>query len=125
MGMAILRTSEETAVLIAAMMGDATRARVSDKTIRLLSGRRRRLEGSFRQRLNDDLAEYGYVVVALPAGGQTVVRISALEAAKTLTAVKAFTRDELREIRLGTPDFNAYRARLEENEEQDEDDDGE
>lgn len=107
--------SDETAVILATMMhrAEMTRARVSDKTIRLVSGRTR-VEGSFRVRLNEDMAELGFVIVPLESGGQAVVKISALEAAKTLTASKVLSELELKDLKRGTLDVGRLRSQLDE-----------
>lgn len=107
--------SDETAVILATMMyrAEMTRARVSDKTIRLVSGRKR-VEGSFRVRLNEDMAELGFVIVPLESGGQAVVKISALEAAKTLTASKVLSELELKDLKRGTLDVDRLRSQLDE-----------
>ncbi|MGD0958886.1 MAG: hypothetical protein ABSB19_03685 [Methylomonas sp.] len=121
--MSRIRTSEETAVILAALLkkADATRARISDKTIKLVSGRKR-LEGSFRISLDADIAEYGYIIVKLESGSQAIVKISALESAKTITVKKMFSSDEIRALRNKTPDMDVYRNFVE-NEGSEENDD--
>ena len=120
-----IRTSEETAIILAVMMqrAEITRARISDKTIRLVSGRKR-LEGSFRVNLNTDIAEFGFVIVPLDSGGQAIIKVSALEAAKSLTSVKVLKADEIQTIKKGTTPQLMDRFREELNENGDNNEDG-
>ncbi|MEN3295945.1 MAG: hypothetical protein V7642_5198 [Burkholderiales bacterium] len=98
------RTVEETAVILAVILkrSGLDEARISDQTIRLVSGRKR-LEGSFRQNLKDELVEYGLEIVRFDNGDQALVRVSALEAANAVTATNTLKPEELEKIRAGDP----------------------
>ena len=98
------RSVEETAVLLALVFKRCglAQARVSDKTIRLVSGRKR-LEGSFRQNLKDELGEYGMEIVRLDTGDHALIKVSALEAAEAVTAAKTLTPEQLERLRAGEP----------------------
>lgn len=113
-----LRTSEETAVILAALLkkAEVTRARISDKTIKLVSGRSR-LEESFRVNLNNDISEYDYIIIRLGSGGQAAIKISSLEAAKTVTAKRVLSNAEIQSLTKGNPDIDAYRKFIEDGEE--------
>jgi hypothetical protein len=73
---------------------------MSDKTIRLVSGRKR-LEGSFRQNLKDELGEYGMEIVRLDTGDHVLIKVSALEAAEVVTAAKTLPPEHLERLRTG------------------------
>ena len=115
--MRILKTSEETAVILSVMMtrANVTRARISDKTIKFVSGRKQ-LKASFRIALNDDISQFGFLIVELYSGGQAIIKISALEAAKSFTAKSVLTDEEIKGLKKGTLDINLFREELEENE---------
>lgn len=108
------RPVEETAVILAVIFkrSGLEEARISDQTIRMVSGRKR-LEGSFRQNLKDELAEYGLEIVRFDAGDQALIRVSALEAAYTVTAAKTLNAEELETIRAGEPiDVKPFQSEL-------------
>jgi hypothetical protein len=96
------RSVEETAVILAVIFkrSGLGEARMGDPTIRMVSGRKR-LEGSFRQNLKDELGEYGLEIVRFDAGDQALIRVSALEAASALTAAKTLTPEEMEALRAG------------------------
>jgi hypothetical protein len=96
------RSVEETAVILAVIFkrSGLGEARMSDQTIRMVSGRKR-LEGSFRQNLKDELGEYGLEIVRFDAGDQALIRVSALEAASTVTATETLKLEEMEAIRAG------------------------
>jgi hypothetical protein len=98
------RSVEETAIILAVIFkrSGLGEARMSDQTIRMVSGRKR-LEGSFRQNLKDELSEYGMEIVRFDSGDQALIRISALEAANTVTAAKTLTPEEMETIHAGEP----------------------
>src|SRR3982074_2230139 len=77
------RSVEETAIILALIFkrSGLAQARVSDKTIRLVSGRKR-LEGSFRQNLKDERGEYEMEIVRRATGAHARIKVSALEAAE-------------------------------------------
>lgn len=98
------RPVEEAAVILAVILkrSGLVEARISDQTIRLISGRKR-LEGSFRQNLKDELAEYGLEIIRFDGGDQALIRVSALEAAHTITAGKTLSSEEMDMMRAGEP----------------------
>jgi hypothetical protein len=98
------RSVEETAVILAVILkrSGLDEARMSDQTIRLVSGRKR-LEGSFRQNLKDELAEYGLEIIRFDNGDQALIRVSALEATNAVTATDTLKPEELETIRAGDP----------------------
>jgi hypothetical protein len=105
------RTVRETAILLAVLLkrSEQTRARVSEKTIRVV-GRRSRLKAAFVVALRDELEEFGWSLVELPSGGFGAIQTSTLEAAKSVTALKYLTPEEAKGLRSGkmtTADFEA------------------
>jgi hypothetical protein len=98
------RSVEETAIILALIFkrSGLAQARVSDKTIRLISGRKR-LEGSFRQNLKDELGEYEMEIVRLDTGDHALIKVSALEAAEPVTAAKTLTPEQMERLRTGEP----------------------
>jgi hypothetical protein len=98
------RSVEETAIILALIFkrSGLGQARMNDKTIRLVSGRKR-LEGSFRQNLKDELGEYGMEIVRLDTGDHALIKVSALEAAEAVTAAKTLTPEQLQRLRDGEP----------------------
>ncbi|BBU70079.1 hypothetical protein [Fluviibacter phosphoraccumulans] len=107
----------QVAALIAKMMQTSgqTRARISDKQMRLLAGRSR-LESSVRERIREDALDYGYLIHRLDAGsstsGNVIVALSALAAAKTLKRTDTFTDEQWATIRNGTFDFDSLQDEL-------------
>lgn len=93
------RTSDQAAMLLAALFKRAslTRARVSEKTIRKISGRSM-LRHAFRDRLQDALEDFGLHLVELERGGYAMIAISTLEGAKTILA-KRYLSNELRQLK--------------------------
>ena len=109
--MRTIRTAEESAVILSIMLtrANVTRARISDKTIKLVSGRVQ-LKESFRIALNCDIEEYGF----------TIIKISALDAAKSFTARSLLTDEEIKGLKKGTLDLDLFREELSETEGDDE-----
>jgi hypothetical protein len=107
----------QTAALIAEMMrrSGQTRARISEKTMMRLSGRKR-LEASVREQIRLDAIDYGYLVHRLnprdKASGHVVVSIDALASGKPIKAVDLFEPDEVKKIVAGTFNFDALHADL-------------
>lgn len=121
----------QIAALIAELMrrAGATRARLSDKQLLRLSGRKKRLETSIREAVKNDLFDYGYILHKLDASGKfktsgyAIVAVSALHAAKPLKVLTLLDEDELEEIDEGTFDFDTLHFNLiDEDEDQGEDD---
>jgi hypothetical protein len=83
--------SLRVAMLLAVMLkrSGKTRARVSEKTIRILA-RRQVLRESFISEVKGDLEELDVIAVRLARGGFGLVAISALEGAPSLTAKESF-----------------------------------
>jgi len=115
----------QVAALIARMMQKSgqTRARISDKGLRVLSGRSR-LEASVREQIRLDALEHGYLIHRLDGRGGTsgnvVLALSALASAKPIKRSDAFTDSEWQAIRTGTFDFDSLDDELSS---EDEDDD--
>ena len=106
----VLKESWQVAALIAEMMKRAkqTRARLSDRTLKLLAGRVK-LENSVREQIRSDALSYGYLLHKLEAGGPTsgtvVLDLNSLHAAKPLKYKDSFKEDERGKIREGNSDF--------------------
>lgn len=93
----IARTSEQTAVLIAALFyrSKQTRARISEAVVKALS-ERTRLTIAYTHRLQAILdRDYSLILVELDTGGFGVISAKALGGAKPITT-KLLTEDELR-----------------------------
>ena len=75
------------ALLLAVMLhrSGKTRARVSEKTIRLIACRER-LKSAFIEELRRWAEEYGVIVILLNRGGYALIAISALEGAPVVLA---------------------------------------
>lgn len=79
-----MKTSLETARKMAALIGDRNRARVSKKTVEVLSDRPR-LTAEFIVALKADMLDQDWVIAEIKSGGFGAVRLSTLEAAKAVT----------------------------------------
>jgi hypothetical protein len=107
----------QVAALIAEMMrrADLSRARISDVTLRKLSGRAR-LETSIRTAIADDLVDYGYVIHRLegrgPTTGNAIISLSALHAAKAVKGIDLFDASERAQISRGEYDFDTLHDTL-------------
>src|SRR5437016_1705177 len=97
--MILMNTTEQTALLIAVLLKRAQvkRARISEKTVRVLS-RRRHLRTAFLNRLIGALDDLGVHIVELDRGGFGLLPISALEGAESILA-KTYLQNELSELR--------------------------
>ncbi len=86
-------TPVKTALLLAVLLkrSGKTRARASEKTIKLLSGRVR-LRGAFIVEVIARLEDFGVMAVEADRGGFSLISIPALEGAPPITA-KAFLSD--------------------------------
>ena len=68
-----------------------TRARISDKTLRIISGRST-IREAFLSMLRSELEEFGICAIQLDRGGFALVSISALDGAPSIT-VKRYMPD--------------------------------
>jgi hypothetical protein len=109
------RSTEETALLVATLLkrSGKRRARVSEKTIRLLS-KRRTLRDSFKGMLRGALDDLDIHLIQLNSGGFAIIEVSALEGAPPITAVN-FLADELKNLKKGSGEsvFDKLRNELE------------
>lgn len=119
------RTAEETALLVAILLrrSEQRRARISDKTIRLLS-RRRTLRDAFKERLRAELDDFGIHIVQLERGGFGIIPINALDGAPPITA-KKYLAEELKKLKKGADQTFFDRLRSEVNNDAEEGDEGE
>ena len=99
-----LRDAKEVALLLAVIFkrSGVARARVSDKTLKLL-GYREKLRGSFAEWIKEHLADLGMAFIELETGGYGLMPSKALEAAKAITAKKWMTEEELDRLKNGQP----------------------
>jgi hypothetical protein len=114
------RSAEETAILVSALLkrSEQRRARVSDKTIRVLSNRRT-LRDAFKERLRAELDDIGIHLVQLERGGFGVIPINALDGAPAITA-KKYLPEELKKLKKGADDAFFQKLRIEVNEDAEE-----
>ena len=94
------RTAEQTAVLVALVFkrSAAKRARVSERTIRVLS-KRRSLRVAFIESLNRALDDLGVHMIELERGGFGLIPVSALDGAQAILA-RQFIADDLKALKL-------------------------
>lgn len=111
-----MRTARETALLIALLYKRAnkTRARISNKTVLVLSKRKKYIRTSFIERFSIELEDLGLFLLELERGGFGLIPISALDGAPAITA-KKFLRDDLRKLRNNEIDFDDIQEELETN----------
>ncbi|MHB8562409.1 MAG: hypothetical protein ACYDDA_00415 [Acidiferrobacteraceae bacterium] len=91
-----MNSAADTALLLSVLLQRSKdrRARVSDKTFKLL-GRRERLRSAFVVEVSENLAaDFGLCMIELDAGGFGIVRAKSLEAAKTITVKRLMTPEE-------------------------------
>lgn len=93
------RSIEHTAILVAVLLkrADSKRARVSEKTIRVLSNRKT-LRVAFVSELVAALDDLGVHMVELQRGGFGLIPISALDGAPAILA-KNYLTDDLKQVR--------------------------
>jgi len=105
--------AEQTAVLVASLLhrSQERRARISERTIRILS-RRRTLRDAFKDRLRAELDDLGIHLVQLERGGFGVIPINALDGARSITA-KKYMPDELKKLKKGADEGFFDRLRTE------------
>lgn len=118
------RSAEETALLVAALLkrSEQRRARVSDKTIRVLA-KRRTLRDAFKERLRDELDDIGIHIVELERGGFGIIPINALDGAPPVTA-KKYLAEELKKLKKGADEAFFEKLRSEVYESSEEGDEG-
>jgi hypothetical protein len=120
----MMRTIEQTAILVAVLLkrAEAKRARVSDKTIRVLS-KRKTLRVVFLSELVAALDDLGVHMVELERGGFGLIPISALDGAPSILA-KNYLSEDLKQVRQGGEKaFAKLRAEVAEGEDGDETED--
>jgi len=107
------RTAEETAVLVALLQKRAgrKRARISEKTIRVLS-KRRFLRVAFLENLSKELDDLGLRLVELQRGGFGLLSISSLSGAPTILA-KQYLGEDLSRLREDPAAISDFRAEVE------------
>lgn len=118
------RTAEETAILVALLQkrADVKRARISEKTIRVLS-KRRTLRTVFLETLGKELDDLGIHMVELERGGFGIIPVSALDGAPAILAKRYLTED-LKKLKRNEEAFARFRAEIEQDtEESDESED--
>ena len=121
------RTAEQTAILIALLFkhANAKRARVSERTVRVLS-KRKSLRTAFIEGLNRALDDLGLHIIELERGGFGLIPISALDGAQVILA-KDHIAEQLKTIRqhekAGRSEkaFAQFRAELTDDDESDAD----
>jgi hypothetical protein len=93
------RTAEQTAILLALLFKRASlrRARISERTIRVLS-KRRSLRAVFLQGLRGALDDFGIHMIELERGGFGLIPVSALDGAQAILA-KSYISDDLKTLR--------------------------
>ena len=115
----LYRTPQETATGIAFLLkrSNLTRARVSEKTIRIMA-KRKRLRSAFIVAVTSSLTDFGWSVCEIESGGFGAIQTKALEAAKTVSITRLLTEDERQALKLRDFDFTPWEAevRLEESE---------
>lgn len=117
-------TATQAALLLAIMVtrSEQTRARVSAKTLKVIS-HRERLHSSFVQDVRDDLeVNYRLIMFEIDSGGYGIVAAKAVEAAKPLTAKKWISEVERSSIRNGIVDWERLEAEIPNDIDQPEDD---
>jgi hypothetical protein len=89
-----MRTAEESAILVAILLrrSGLKRARLSEKTIRRLSGRRH-LRRAFVDMLDAHLADLGILLTELERGGFGLMPSASLSGATAITAKKYLATD--------------------------------
>lgn len=109
------RTAEQTALLVALLLkrSEHRRARISEKTIRVLSNRKT-LRDVFKESLRSELDDLGIHLVQLDIGGFGAIRIDALNGAQRIKA-QEYLADDLKKLRKGDEEkfFIALRDELE------------
>lgn len=124
----MVRTVDQTAILLATLLkrSEQTRIRIGAKTVRVAS-RRTLLRVAFMAPLIETLAQqYGIAMFELDTGGYGLIRMSALEAAKSGTLRRLFSQVERKQLRRNDPAlFGEFAQNLEQEELETEDDEEE
>jgi hypothetical protein len=109
-----MKTAEETALLMALLLkrSEQTRARISEATIRKLSGRRH-IRSAFISMLLQHLDDLGLNMSELDRGGYGLIKASVLEGAPAVTAKKHLL-EVLAKLDQGKMDFDDVREELQE-----------
>lgn len=117
------RSIEQTAILLAVLLkrAESKRARVSEKTIRVLS-KRKTLRVAFISELISALDDLGVHMVELHRGGFGLIPISALDGAPAILA-KNYMGEDLKQVRQhGEKAFAKLKEEITEDDETDESD---
>ena len=105
-----LKKPWQVAVLLVELMrrSKKDKARISDKTLRVISGRVQ-LENSFREAVRVHALEYGFLLHKFElkgASGTVIIDLSSASTAKILLFANFFTEDERQQIKDGRFDFD-------------------
>ena len=105
---------KETAIIVSVILvrSGQSRARLSSKTIKFISGRKRQLRSAFIVTVTEALAEYSWSMSELDIGGYGVIATRSLEAAKPVTAKRYLRDDELRSLKRGATDFSGLEREI-------------
>ncbi len=105
------RTAHQTAIGIAFILkrSGQSRARLSEKTIRRVS-RRKRLRGAFVLDVTTSLADFGWSLCELGSGGYGVIQTKSLEAAKPVLASKFLDENERKALLRADFDFDEWES---------------
>lgn len=106
-------TADTVALLLAVLLhrSGKSRARISEKTLKNLSGRTRCLRDAFIAEVQGWAEEYGVIMVRLQRGGFALMSIEALEGAPAVMA-KTFLADEHAQLKQGSLDTEALLEEL-------------
>lgn len=101
-----MRTSRESALLLALLFkrSEKTRVRLSTVTVKKLS-KRKHLRTAFIEKLTDQLDDIGLVLIELERGGFGLIPASALNGAPSVTA-KKYLIEDLKKLRSGKLTFD-------------------
>lgn len=98
-----MRNAEQTALLLALLVkrSEERRVRVSEKTVKMLSGRQR-LRSAFVVNVSEQLASsHGLCMIEIDIGGFGIVHFKSLEGAKSATVKRLFSDEEKELLREG------------------------
>lgn len=98
----MLTSPHDTAILLAVLLtrSNQTRARFSDKTLKLLGGRKHLHRNTFVEQVSEALAEnHGWHMTPLIGGGYGAVKETALMGGKGITAKRLLEHEEYRKLR--------------------------
>lgn len=102
----LIRKPEETALLVALLFKRANekRARISTKTLRVLSGRKH-IRGSFVEILTAHLDALGLIMIENERGSFSVFSAGLLDGAPSITVSK-YLQDDLEKLETGEINFD-------------------